>query len=74
MCCERLLDLPTFELSPNVHTRIEVSSLDIREVEPRDPLWWLHSYILRLRDLTDGGGVEFVCRVKDVWNARCAQA
>jgi hypothetical protein len=60
-----LLDLLTFELSLNAHTRIEVSRLDIREVERRDPLWWLHSCILRLRVLTDGG-VEFVCRVKRV--------
>jgi hypothetical protein len=69
-----LLDLPTFEPSPNAHARIEVSRLDIREVERRDPLWWLHSCVLRLRVLTDGGGVEFVCRVKRVWNAGCAQA
>jgi hypothetical protein len=69
-----LLDLPTFEPSLNAYTRIELSRLDIREVERRDPLWWLHSYILRLRVLTDGGSVEFVCRVKRVWNAGCAQA
>jgi hypothetical protein len=50
-----LLDLP-FEPSPNAHKRIEVSRLDIREVEPRDPLWWPHSCV---RVLTDGGGVEF---------------
>jgi hypothetical protein len=40
--------------------------LDIREVGRRDPLWWLHSWILRLCVLMDGGGVEFVCRVKRV--------
>ena len=60
-----LLDLPTFEPSHKAHTRIEMSRLYIREVERRDPLWWLHSCILRLCVLTDGG-VEFVCRVKRV--------
>ena len=60
-----LSDLPAFEPSLNAHTRIEVSRLYIREVERRDPLWWLHSCILRLRVLTDGG-VEFVCRAKRV--------
>ena len=34
---------PTFEPCPNAHTRIEVSRLDIREVERKDALWWLHS-------------------------------
>jgi hypothetical protein len=38
-----LLDLLTFEPSPNARTRIEVSRLDIRKVESRTPLWWLHS-------------------------------
>jgi hypothetical protein len=69
-----LLDLPTLEPSSNAHTHIEVSKLDIREVERRDPLWWLHSCVLRFHVFTDGGGVEFVCRVKRVWNAGCAQA
>jgi hypothetical protein len=49
--CERLLGPcttaafgpPDFEPSPNARTRIEVKRLDIREVEPRDLLWWLHS-------------------------------
>jgi hypothetical protein len=44
-----LLDLPTFEPSPNAHTRIEVSRLAIREVGTQ-----LHSCVLRLRVLTDG--------------------
>ena len=50
------LDLPTFESRPNIHIRIEVNRLDIREVERRDPLWWLYSCVLRLRVFTDGGG------------------
>jgi hypothetical protein len=60
-----LLDLPILNQALT-HTRIEVSRLDICEVRRRDPLWWLHSYVLRLRILTDGGGVEFVYRVKRV--------
>jgi hypothetical protein len=61
MCCDRLftllplLDLP-FDISPNAHIRIEVSRLDIRKVERGDHLWWLHSCVLRLHVLTDGGG------------------
>jgi hypothetical protein len=58
------LDLPIPEPNPNAYARTEVSRLGIREVECRDPLWWLHSYVLGLRVLTDGEGVEFVCRVK----------
>ena len=27
---------------------------------PRDPLWWLHSCILRLRILSDRRGVQFL--------------
>jgi hypothetical protein len=68
-----LLGPPIFEPSPNAHTRIEVSRLDIYEMERRDPLWWLHSCVLRLRVLTDRGGVEFVevrKGVRAVWMAR----
>ena len=54
-------------------TRIEVSRLGIREVERKDPLRWLLCCVLRLRILTDGGGIELVSRVKRVWNAGCAQ-
>ena len=57
-----LLDLPTFEPSPNAHARIDVSRLDTREVERRDPCGGCTLCVLRLHVFTDGGGVEFVCR------------
>jgi hypothetical protein len=48
---------PHLNQSPNAHTRIEVSRLDIREVECRDPLWWLYSCVLRLHILTRSSAV-----------------
>ena len=61
-----LLGLPTIEPSPNAHTRIEVSMLDIREVERWGPLWWLHFCLLGLHVFREGVGIQFACRVKRV--------